>query len=305
MKCPYCGYKTEVGQCFCENCGQHILPLKNDGAEQSPVSDGIPSVEPAEEPNASAPKTPTEQKSRKKRIPYRRMKYLLIAALSAAVLCLILAVAVFLNSSSLRVRLVKAEKNLSTAQSQVSTLESDNLLLTEELDTLKSHNQQLNEQAATLSQQVIDLESSINQNTYDEEAAQRDLEEAKSALLQTESDLMTLEQEHLNTLDTLEETAASLSDAQAALSDAEYELELAKEELALTEEEYLALKESVEELQEKTEFFDNYVVFVISGTREDFYHKYDCPDFPRTSFYAYNTSNARLKGYTPCPVCCD
>lgn len=57
------------------------------------------------------------------------------------------------------------------------------------------------------------------------------------------------------------------------------------------------------EFKEKVDFFDENVVFC--DDESNYYHKYECENWNRNSFYAYNTENAIYQGYKPCPECCN
>lgn len=67
------------------------------------------------------------------------------------------------------------------------------------------------------------------------------------------------------------------------------------------------LKTKNEDLSGKLSFYDSHVVF-IPNNNSDLYHKYDCFLFAlvkeTTPFWAFNTEQAKSKGYSPCLMCC-
>lgn len=66
------------------------------------------------------------------------------------------------------------------------------------------------------------------------------------------------------------------------------------------------LKTKNEDLSGKLSFYDSHVVFIPNYS--NLYHKYDCFLFAlvkeTTPFLAYNTEQAKSKGYSPCLMCC-
>ncbi len=54
-------------------------------------------------------------------------------------------------------------------------------------------------------------------------------------------------------------------------------------------------------LKYKVDFYDACVVFV--GNSNQYYHSYDCYDLDLSYFYAFNSENAEVQGYRPCPYC--
>ena len=135
---------------------------------------------------------------------------------------------------------------------------------------------------ADLTGQVGDLETSVNQNEYDKIAAQRDLDEAKTALATMQEEKTALEGQLTEAQDALTQTQTDLEDAQA---------------------ENETLQEKNATYQAEVSFYDSYVVFVMLGSTDKYYHKYDCPHFTQKNFVAYSTKLAEANGYIPCPDC--
>lgn len=61
------------------------------------------------------------------------------------------------------------------------------------------------------------------------------------------------------------------------------------------------LEYEVDEMESEYNFF--HLLVVICDDTSDYYHKYDCDNWNRNSFYLYNRDNAISLGYSPCPNC--
>ena len=323
MECPICGHQLGENDAFCPNCGNFSLPMQ-DGGEPLPSvplpegtpTDGTALVEPPSSLESDEPKPPRKVAERlyppAEDIPepeepvakdgpvkapsgkqpprhHRDRRRVHRGWRVAAILCGVFAVAaaaisvyVMLSTASMRVQLNKAQKESSTAQANAADLETQVETLTADLEEAKTTNESLGEQVAELQSQINEMETSVNQNQYDKDSALSQLEEANTQLAD-----MTEERDALET--ELEDTKTALADAEAeneTLSDAND-----------------TLSERVDELTAETEFYDTYVVFVMTGSANRYYHKYDCPEFTRRSFVAYSTRLAEANGYTPCPIC--
>ncbi|MBE7042810.1 MAG: hypothetical protein E7399_04865 [Ruminococcaceae bacterium] len=51
----------------------------------------------------------------------------------------------------------------------------------------------------------------------------------------------------------------------------------------------------------KADFTDNHIALIVPQT--PYYHTYDCVEFDRSHFIAYNIKSAENRGYRPCPIC--
>lgn len=341
MDCPICGHKLEEHDSFCSNCGHYALPLQ-DYERQVPVIDPPPDAPedgstvmapcpeipeksaqtqkkvaerlypPPEtdpeavrdafpersEPSSAKKVTPPEIKKEEKRAhgspapsstapaappkALHRMKVLAIVLSGLAVVSIAVAVFVVVTTSSLRVQLNKAQKEATTAQGSVDSLETQVTELTQQLETAKAENGTLSQQVTDLTGQVGDLETTINQSQYDKEAAERDLKEAKASLTEAQDAKTALE---------------------AELASAKDSLTAAQDELSTVKEENETLTNQVSSYQDEISFYDAYVVFVMLGSSEKYYHKYNCSHFTQRNFLAYSTKLAEANGYAPCPDC--
>ena len=155
------------------------------------------------------------------------------------------------------------------------------------------------------------------------------LREQELTDLEAERDALQQQLDAANaTMDSLEEEIsdlkAQLNQSQGANSQAQYDMTSQKQELDKLVEENSELLTTVEDLEanigkldaqitqlqnlnavtsEKSNFLDTYVVFV-NNDGSKLYHKYDCPNFNKSSFWAYSRKLAESNGYDPCPNCC-
>lgn len=75
------------------------------------------------------------------------------------------------------------------------------------------------------------------------------------------------------------------------------------QEISELKRENSSLQVSFYEHAQKANFMDKHIVLVEDdGTK--LYHKYDCDNLPKKSFWAFNTEAAKGNGYKPCPICC-
>ncbi len=51
----------------------------------------------------------------------------------------------------------------------------------------------------------------------------------------------------------------------------------------------------------KADFTDQHIALIVPRT--PYYHTYDCEEFDRSNFIAYNIKSAENRGYRPCPLC--
>ncbi len=58
----------------------------------------------------------------------------------------------------------------------------------------------------------------------------------------------------------------------------------------------------LDEIEEAYEFYNESAVCVSGDSNT--YHKYECEYFDSSSFYIFNTENAKYQGYKPCKHCC-
>ena len=321
MECPICGHRMGENDAFCPNCGNFALPMQDGGTPLNSlaVPDGTPSdgsalvdapqeleqapaphprkvaerlyppPEETEDSDSGAGEMPIKVRTTRQSKPGKRIRRVHRGWLIAAILCGVFAVAavamavyVVVSTASLRVQLSKAQKESSSAQATAASLETQVETLTEDLEEAKTDNESLGEQVAELQSQINEMETSVNQNQYDKESALTQLEEANTQLTTVTEERDALETE-------LEETKTALEDAQAE-----------NEELTETNE---SLQGQVDDMTAEVEFYDSYVVFVMTASANRYYHKYDCPDFTKRNFVAYSTRLAEANGYSPCPVC--
>ena len=292
MNCPVCGQPLDINDAICPNCGSFSLPLRETVVPDAPVP-----AEPAAAGLYSPPEDlfdadtshPAERGPRRMSKRFRRMLVLAIVACCVAVISLGVAVYITVSTSSLQVRLNKAQKESSTAAATAQELEAQVGTLTEQLDEARAENQSLGARVAELQAQVGSMESSVNQSQYDKESAQRELEQANSALSAATAENEQLEKELRSTQDSLAQTQDELDSVTSE-----------RDELSAENRE---LSGKVQSYEAEIEFFDTYVVFVMLSSADKYYHRYSCPNFTQRNFLAYSVRLAEANGYTPCPVC--
>ena len=260
---------------------------------EEPVPEADPKAEadPEAEAPVSAKSGEPEQKHHKKgffALPktYRVLLFVLLAALIGTACGLIYVVA---NTANMRAQLRRAQSDQTTAVENVAGLETQIADLQTELEEVRAEAAAKADEITTLTSQIASMESSVTQNAYDKESAQRQLEEAQTQITS------------LNT---------KISDLETQLSEAQSQLETANTALSAAEEENKTLSSKNSDLTAanaaltaETEFYDSYVVFVMTTATDKYYHKYDCPSFTQKSFLAYSTKLAESNGYSPCPTC--
>ena len=317
MKCPYCGAELEEYASFCSACGKYALPLQNDSqsepavapepesepsgehvsektpakkaqrlySPQEPIPEPVPEAEapvPAPEPKHPNPETGF----RTVPLKYRVLLFLLLAALIGT-LCGLIYVAG--NTANMRAQLRRAQSDETTAVEKAEGLEAQITELQADLEAARAEAKEKAEEVKTLSTQIADMESDVNQTTYDKESAQRQLEEAQTELTALNTEITDLE--------------TKLADVESQLETANTALSEAQEENKNLTSENSTLTAANAALTAETEFYDSYVVFVMTTATDKYYHKYDCPNFTQKSFLAYSTKLAESNGYIPCPVC--
>lgn len=149
----------------------------------------------------------------------------------------------------------------------------------------------LNAEIAELQSQLDDAEASIADRDLKIQDLQAQLAGSQSSQSQSQYDLSTTQAE----LDRLEEENRQLLEL---AEDLETQIDGLNEEKKTLE----AALEAAAADKAKAEFLDTYVVFV-EDNGSKVYHTYDCSEFSKTNFWAYNRKLAEDKGYTPCPVC--
>jgi hypothetical protein len=266
--CIKCGKPIPDGELFCQECSLNPKPAEG-------LLEELPQSRPLPPGQLTAPvKLPPQRKSPpKKQPPIQAKKSTRRHAFALSLACLIAVLALgFAGYEYLQI--AKQRNLLRASQTQLSAQQQTSLDLQDQLAAvttqLSSSNDRIQEQA----DQIQSLQDTIDQ--------------AQSAVTQSQYDV-TAQQTELTQLteqnDTLKKENQTLSDSVSTLTSANQSLSA----LNVT---YAA----------KAKFLDTYVVFVENdGTK--LYHKYDCPQFAKKSFWAYSRKLAESNGYTACPYC--
>ncbi len=314
MICPYCGTSCESDTIFCPKCGKVILyqttpvsgfPLLPE--DEMPTGSPIPMAE-AESEDSGSPEIPSVDTphdestapeadalpSRDIAPPPRRKpkktegsagkKLRIACVVLSLVTAAALAGTIYMYSSfrSQRVNLSINQTERASAEAEVAALTTQIAGLDAQLETITAERDALALSVTELETTINSIESSVNQSTYDRETAEREL---------------TLAQEDIAAL------SAQITEIQGQLTQAQSDLLAAQESNETLQSSYDELAEAHETAETKLSFYDGYVVFIMVGNKDKYYHKYDCEDFTRRNFIAYNTKLAELEGYTKCPNC--
>ena len=148
----------------------------------------------------------------------------------------------------------------------------------------------------------------------EKEKLQHDYAAAESKLLELEETKEELEEAKLTIAKKeaeIKDLTDQLADSKSSQNQGQYDLTQMEKERNELQEEYDALTEEYEKAQEeleeaknykdKSDFLDKYVVFV--PTSGNVYHRYECSDFSRSSFWCYSPKLADRMGFKPCPKC--
>lgn len=313
MLCPYCGENMEEVAAFCPGCGKIVIPPKTpvvlsdelDTPEPPAQSDAparktaskkvikrlyppvqdtsanVPPIEASQESPAesAAPKKspePGRKPAKKASRLSGRMVALLIILVAVTVLSTGISIYITATTQGMRVDLTKAVTERASAEAAVSSLEKENAQLETDLAEVRSQRDDYSAQVTELTGKINDIENNIIQSSYDKESAERELTQAK--------------EDNKALSDEIAVYKEKLSDAEAALTEATEEKD--------------ALQDDYDALGEKVAFYDKYIVFVMTTSKDKLYHTYDCKDFSKESFYAYSPGLAKFNGYSPCPKCC-
>ena len=95
---------------------------------------------------------------------------------------------------------------------------------------------------------------------------------------------------------------AEINDLSQQISDLESDQAELRSTNSQMEEQIVELEEEMLSYEELSDFIDRHVVF-IEDDNSNLYHKFNCSNFKRKSFWAYNIDNAISRDYTPCPQC--
>lgn len=265
MNCIKCGREIPDGELFCAECSL-TSPA---GREPAPRHPAKTARLPEREATAALPGQPGSGRQKSDSEP-RRPRGLIVALV---VVCLIAAGSIAflalnygkfaIQKANLRVR----EADLALRENEADELEQQLADVQSQLAAAQKNLEQMEETVSELQAQLHGSESSMTQAQYDMTSQQQKLEKLTGE-----------NTELLSMVDSLESQIGLLNDQIAGL------------------------KTSSEAYKEKADFMDSYVVFV-NNDGSKVYHRYDCPEFKKDSFWAYSRKLAESNGYTACPIC--
>lgn len=200
--------------------------------------------------------------------PVKKHTGLIIALCLVTLLSLGFAISQVAKDAQRRVELRLRESDLEARERQMSQLEQSVNDLNAKLDDANATIQEQTQALSDLQTSYDNAQSTATQAQYDVTAKESELERLTEENAQLAADL-----EDLKTVnEDLAEENASLSEKNAALFS-------------------------------KASFMDDYVVFV-NNNKSKLYHRYDCPSFSHSNFWAYSRKLAEASGFDPCPDCC-
>lgn len=282
MNCVRCGRTAADNDIFCAEC-QRIV---EEPLEESPYLSTHIQL-PVRQNQVPAPKTekrPNREEKSQNREKKRSRAGLIVAVVVLSILCVGLA--------------ALCGKNFYDEYFGTDASKGQQILLQEENDRLLAEKEKLVNQLNEAEQTAAELRTEISAK----KARISELEQALSGsrVEGSETDLA---------LRDMQEEMAKLNEEIAALT----------EELALCEDNIASLQSDLTEAQAeidalkgensslRTELSDlksitNRIGFI--NTDNKYYHTYGCSYFTTSKpWIAYNVSNARQNGYTPCPHC--
>lgn len=277
MNCIKCGKEIPDGELFCIECS--LLPSKS--AAPSAPSKGSARPKSPVEKAARHPlrekNQPVSQRSQKQAAkhpesepPCKRPVGLAVTMVVFLLISLALGAFIVLNwgklleqKASLRVR----EADVTLREGDMTDLERRLSEAQAKLDAAIAWNEELNGQIDELKKQLNGTQSTMNQTQFDMTSQQQQMQQ----LVDENTQLSAL-------VEQMEQESASLAKKVTALT--------------ATSAAYGV----------KADFMDKYVVFV-NNDGSKYYHKYDCKDFARQSFWAYSRKLAESNGYSACPNC--
>ena len=269
--CIKCGKPIPDGELFCRECG---LNPELGGAEPAAEE---PQLRPLPPGQLRAPvKLPPQRKAAARRpvrtpAPPKKSTRRIVASL--VFVCLIALGA--LGLAGYQLITINRQRNLLRSSQAETAAQAETAL-------------ELQEQLSALSDELGSANDRLQEQTDQIQSLQDTIDKAQSTVTQTQYDMTTQKTE----LEQLTEENDTLKKENETLSDSVTTLTNTNKSLSALNVTYAA----------KAKFLDTYVVFVENdGTR--LYHKYDCPQFARSSFWAYSRKLAESNGFTACPYC--
>ena len=270
MNCIKCGKEIPEGELFCTECGLNAAaptPDKSSAGERYPAPKGRMQTPVPVKRSAPQPMGPTQER---KSGSGRGMKVLLVIAL------LLLAAALGMG--------VWQYGSLTVQQNRLAAREAGLTIREQELDDLHAQVADLEAQLEATEASIADRDLKIQELQTLLTGSQSSQSQSEYDLTAKQSELDLLATENQQLLEITENLDAQLDELHAQITELETQLEAAAADKA------------------KADFLDAYVVFV-EDNGSKLFHTYDCSEFSKTNFWAYNRKLAEDKGYSPCPVC--
>jgi regulator of replication initiation timing len=310
MYCIKCGKEIAEGELFCVECSLIPDPVVPAAAEKKAVkkpADPAPKVQPAKADKA--PKTSQPAKPAAKPAPKPAPKQPVPAKQArpwGLIICLLVALAVAAGAvayialnyqdlnqqkAALRVR----EADLSLRENEIADLQTAYDKSLDDLADMTDQRDTLQDQVTALQDEINGNESERNQTQYDISTKEKEIERLTEENDTLGAEVTALEQDNALKDESIEQLTTDKETLETDLADM-------TDQRDTLQSDYDALKLLSDGYQVKSDFLDDYIVFVLNNG-SSYYHNFDCPNFTRRDFWAYNRSLAVSNGYSACPVC--
>ncbi len=272
MNCIKCGREIPDGELFCVACS--LAPEKREisATRQQHRTAAPRPVSGKKRLPAPQPKSAPKPKKLKKHVSGPAIAIVLLSVFLAAALGFIGLSYGYLTQERARMR--TREADLLVRENEAAGLEREKESLTQQLAAAQENVKRLETEVDRLERQLNDSEGSVSQAEYDMSSQQQELERLTSE-----------NQDLLDAADELDRQVKNLT-----------------REVTALEERVETLTASNALFKERSDFMDNYVVFV-NNDGSKLYHSYSCRYFSRQNFWAYSRKLAESNGFSPCKEC--
>lgn len=270
MNCIKCGREIPDGELFCVECSLAPTPQEAGHGQQRAARPHRPAKT---APPARTDAKPQPMHARVPAEPQPRPKGSRKQAVALVIVCLLLAgalVYIGVNYGGLAVQkaaLRAREADLTLRENEIVSLERQLADLSGQLTQAQASMTEMEAEIGRLQEQLAGSQSSMSQAQYDMTSQQQEL----TKLAEENTELLAIVDDLEGQVDSMNSQISQLNSANAVYS-------------------------------AKASFMDSYVVFV-NNDGSKLYHKYDCADFTKQSFWAYSRKLAESNGYSPCPKC--
>lgn len=286
MKCIRCGRAAADGETFCAECRRIVeVPLEESPYLSTRIQ--IP-VRPSAAPAAKTEKRPKQEEKPAKKGKKHSRGGLIAAVVLLSILCLGLTALCAKNFYDEYFTTDAAKGQQILLQDENTRLLAAKERLQNELTEAEQTAAQLRENISDLNARIVSLEQELDGSRVNGSQTDLTLREAEQKLSELTAQVATLTEQ--------------LSQCETKISSLQTELDNAQTKLDALTSENSALRTELSALRSDMNFLNSRIAFINTDSKT--YHTYDCSYFTTSkSWIAYNVSNAKQNGYTPCPHC--